>query len=187
MFALLVGFLSLYQSAKAVNEDDSQISFASNYFYDFGMGFPKLSVIAFYWTVFDVERHRKVRKILWTITAFVAACYLTSLFDDTFFCGVDVSMQWSQEEGACSVFYAQEPFILNFTLGLACYLVIYMLPVILLHQNMLEPSTGVILTLFMGLLPITSGIIRFVCLKVGTGQDNLVCELNHLMLRYILS
>lgn len=92
-----------------------------------------------------------------------------------------------QEKGACSVFYAQEPFILNFTLGLACYLVIYMLPVIFLHQNMLEPSTGVILTLFMGLLPITSGIIRFVCLKVGTGQDNLVCELNHLMLRYILS
>lgn len=100
-----------------------QISFASNYFYDFGMGFPKLSMLAFYWAFFRSSISSGMRKTLYSITAFVCVCYLTILWDDTFFCGKDVSVQWSQEEGACSVFYAPEPFILNFTLNLACYLV----------------------------------------------------------------
>ena len=152
-----------------------QTSFVSNYFYDFGLGLPKLSMLAFYWTFFDLSRHRTTQKLLILMTAFVVACDLTSLFDDTFFCGKDVSVQWSQEKGACSVFYAQEPFILNFTLGLTCYLVIYMLPVTLLIQGILETSTAVVLTLVMGMLPIVTGIVRFICLKIGTGQENLVC------------
>ncbi|USP82173.1 uncharacterized protein yc1106_09447 [Curvularia clavata] len=165
-----MGVLDNYKTSERL----SKISFASNYFYDFGLGLPKLSMLAFYWTFFDLSRHRKARKLLFLMTAFVIACYLTSLFDDTFFCGKDISVQWSQEEGACSVFYAQEPFILNFTLGLTCYLIIYMLPVTLLIQGILETSTAVVLTLAMGTLPIVTGIVRFICLKIGTGQENLV-------------
>lgn len=153
-----------------------QISFASNYFYDFGMGLPKLSMLAFYWAFFNDSHHRKIRRVLWVMTAFVVLCYLTSLFDDTFFCGLDVSVQWSQDENACSVFYAQAPFILNFTLGLVCYLIIYALPSVLLYRGTLETSTGVVLTLAAGSLPILSGVVRFICLKVGTGQENLVCK-----------
>jgi hypothetical protein len=153
-----------------------QISFASNYFYDVGMGFPKLSMLAFYWAYFNLETRSAMRKMLWAMTAFVVACYLTILFDDTFFCGTPVSVQWSQEEGACSVFYAPEPFILNFTLNLACYLVVYSIPLILLTQGILRSSTGVTLTFALGALTIASGIVRFVCLKVGTGQENLVCK-----------
>jgi hypothetical protein len=80
-------------------------------------------------------------------------------------------VQWSQEEGACSVFYAPEPFILNFTLNLACYLVVYAVPVVLLVKGILRSSTGVGLTFALGALTIASGIVRFVCLKVGTGQE----------------
>lgn len=87
------------------------------------MGFPKLSMIAFYWAYFPTQTRPGIRKALWAITAFVVACFVAILFDDTFFCGSDVSVQWSQEEGACSVFWAPEPFIVNFTLNLACYLV----------------------------------------------------------------
>jgi hypothetical protein len=76
------------------------------------MGFPKLSMLAFYWVFFNLSGHPGLRKMLFGITAFVVASYLTILFDDTFFCGTPVSVQWSQEEGACSVFYAPEPFIL---------------------------------------------------------------------------
>lgn len=87
------------------------------------MGFPKLSMLAFYWSYFLPSNgiSSAMRKTLYGITAFVCISYLVILFDDTFFCGKDVSVQWSQEEGACSVFYAPEPFILNFTLNLACY------------------------------------------------------------------
>lgn len=99
-----------------------KISFASNYFYDVGMGFPKMSMLAFYWAYFPAETSPTMRKALWGITAFVGISYMAILWDDAFFCGKDVSVQWSQEDGACSVFYAPEPFILNFTLNLACYL-----------------------------------------------------------------
>ncbi|KAH7087081.1 hypothetical protein FB567DRAFT_592926 [Paraphoma chrysanthemicola] len=156
----------------------SKISFASNYFYDFGMGFPKLSMLAFYWSYFNLSAHPGMRNMLYCIIAFVVACYLTILFDDTFFCGANVSVQWSQEEGACSVFYAPEPFIINFTLNLACYLVVYAIPAILLAKGVLQGSTGITFTFALGALTIASGIVRFVCLKVGTGQENLVYPLS---------
>ena len=140
------------------------------------MGFPKLSMLAFYWAFFNLSSHPGMRKMLYGMTGFVVACYLTILFDDTFFCGANVSVQWSQEDGACSVFYAPEPFILNFTLNLACYLVVYAIPAILLARGVLKGSKGVTLTFALGALTIMSGIVRFVCLKVGTGQENLVCK-----------
>lgn len=86
------------------------------------MVFPKLSMLAFYWGYFLPDISLSMRRVLYGITAFVCASYTAILWDDTFFCGKDVSVQWSQEDGACSVFYAPEPFILNFTLNLACYL-----------------------------------------------------------------
>jgi hypothetical protein len=169
--------LHRFATGRNPSADSIQISFASNYFYDFGMGFPKLSMLAFYWAFFDLEAQPKMRKMLWGMTAFVVACYLTILFDDTFFCGGNVSVQWSMEEGACSVFYAPEPFILNFTLNLACYLVCYAVPLILLAQGILKKSTGVTVTFILGALTIASGIVRFSALKIGTGQENLVCKL----------
>ncbi|KAK1978704.1 archaeal flagellin N-terminal-like domain-containing protein [Colletotrichum cereale] len=156
----------------------SKISFASNYFYDVGMGFPKLSMLAFYWAYFPADTSPLMRKALWGITAFVGLSYMTILWDDTFFCGKDVSVQWSQEEGACSVFYAPEPFILNFTLNLACYVFVYVLPVTLLIQGVLKPSKGLSFTLVLGLLTIFTTIVRFITLKIGTGQENLVYPLS---------
>jgi len=133
-------------------------------------------MLAFYWAFFNLAGHPGLRKMLFGITAFVVASYLTILFDDTFFCGTPVSVQWSQEEGACSVFYAPEPFILNFTLNLACYLAVYAVPVVLLMKGVLRSSAGVGLTFALGALTIASSIVRFACLKIGTGQENLVCK-----------
>jgi hypothetical protein len=83
-----------------------QILFASNYFYDFGLSIAKLSMLAFYSSCFDPSSHSWMQRVLRDATAFVVACYLTSLLDDTSFCGKDVSVQCSQEDGSCSAFYA---------------------------------------------------------------------------------
>lgn len=162
------------------------------------MGFPKMSMLAFYWAYFlpSTGMSSVMRKSLYGITAFVCISYIVILWDDTFFCGKDVSVQWSMEEGACSVFYAPEPFILNFTLNLACYLagmslilcsstpisanrciLVYALPLILLLQGVLHHSKGVTLTFVLGALTICTTMVRFICLKVGTGQENLVCKM----------
>ncbi|CAG9972553.1 unnamed protein product [Clonostachys byssicola] len=158
----------------------SKISFASNYFYDVGMGFPKMSMLAFYWGYFAPNITKGMRRTLWCAVIFVCLCYMAILWDDTFYCGKDVSVQWSQEEGACSVFYATPPFILNFTLNLACYLVVYALPVVLLNQGVLKPSKGVALTFGLGTLTIFTTIVRFASLKIGTGQENLVYPMSML-------
>jgi hypothetical protein len=142
------------------------------------MGFPKMSMLAFYWGYFRPEAGPGLRKALYAATAFVCACYMTILWDDTFFCGSDVSVQWSQEDGACNVFWAPEPFIVNFTLNLSCYLVVYALPLALLIRGIIPTSTGVVVTFALGTLTILSSVIRFVTLKVGTGQENLVYPLS---------
>jgi len=132
-------------------------------------------MLAFYCAYFKLGGERRLRRLLRFTTAFVIVCYLTTLFDDTFFCGRIVSVQWSQEQGACSVFYAREPFILNFALGLACYLAIYSIPIVLLFHGILQASPGIKLTVVLGSLPISAGVIRFVCLNVKIDQENLVC------------
>lgn len=99
----------------------SKVSFASNYFYDVGMGFPKISMLAFYWGIFPSSRPT-LRKAVYIITAYVCTAYFVVLWMDTFYCGVPVSVQWSQEEGACSVFYAPLPFRFNFAMNLSSYM-----------------------------------------------------------------
>ncbi|GJC88487.1 hypothetical protein ColLi_11325 [Colletotrichum liriopes] len=126
-----------------------------------------MSMLAFYWAYFPADTSPTMRKALWGITAFVGLSYMAILWDDTFFCGKNVSVQWSQEEGACSVFYAPEPFILNFTLNLACYIF-----------GVLKPSKGLTIAFVLGLLTIFTTIVRFITLKVGTGQENLVYVLS---------
>ena len=69
-----------------------QILFASNYFYDFGLSIAKLSMLAFYSSCLDPSSHSWMRRVLRDATVFVIACYLTSLLNDTFFCGKDVSV-----------------------------------------------------------------------------------------------
>lgn len=98
----------------------SKVSFASNYFYDVGMGFPKMSMLAFYWGIFPTNRPT-LRKAVYAVTAYVCTAYMVVLWMDTFYCGVPVSIQWSQEEGACSVFYAPIPFYFNFAMNLSSY------------------------------------------------------------------
>lgn len=99
----------------------SKVSFASNYFYDVGMGFPKMSMLAFYWGIFPTNRPT-LRKAVYAVTAYVCTAYMIVLWMDTFYCGVPVSVQWSQEEGACSVFYAPIPFYFNFAMNLSSYI-----------------------------------------------------------------
>jgi len=151
----------------------SKVSFASNYFYDVGIGFPKLSMLAFYWGVFPANRP-KLRWALYTVTAYVCACYITILWDDTFYCGGDVSVQWSQAEGACNVYYAPDPFYINFALNLSCYIFIYALPLFLLSGLSKNLRIGILITIFMGVCTLVVCVTRFATLETILTQYNLV-------------
>ncbi|KAM0698125.1 hypothetical protein Q7P36_001589 [Cladosporium allicinum] len=158
----------------------SKVSFASNYFYDVGMGLPKMSMLAFYWGIFPANRPT-LRKAVYAVTGYVFLVYFIVLWIDTFFCGVPVSVQWSQEEGACSVFYAPEPFYFNFAMNQSSYIFVYALPLFLLPDvKSKDHKSAIYFTFMLGLAPALICMIRFVTLKVGTGQENLVYVLSML-------
>jgi hypothetical protein len=175
---LVQRFISLLRTRPSLRSGclQAQILFASNYFYDFGMGFPKASMLAFYWNFFAREDRRAIRNSLSAIGLFVAACYLAILFSNTFYCGKNVSVQWSQADDACSVFYARTPFLLNFALSLACYVVIYAWPLLPLSQHALRESTGLLVIFVLGALAIASGVFRFLCLTIGARKESLICK-----------
>ena len=70
-----------------------QYSFASNYFYDTGMYFPKFSMLAFYYQLIPVTMPR-LRMVLHAVTAFTVASALATCFADTFWCGANVAANW---------------------------------------------------------------------------------------------
>lgn len=75
----------------------------SNYFYDTGMYFPKATILSLYFELFPSSMS-KLRKALYAVTAFTAACGLTTCGLDTLFCAPKISDNWSLEKGACSTF-----------------------------------------------------------------------------------
>ena len=54
---------------------------------------------------------------------------------------------------------------------------VYALPLVLLIRGTIPVSKGLIVTFVLGTLIILVTMVRFITLKVGTGQPNLVCEL----------
>lgn len=92
-------------------------------------------MLAFYWGVLPADRPA-LRKALYVITAYVCLAYLAILFDDTFYCGTPVSIQWSQEDGACSVFYAGPPFFFNTAVNLSSYIFSELQPIHLTFEEL---------------------------------------------------
>lgn len=70
-----------------------QVRFATNYFFDFGLYFPKFSMLAFYFQIIP-RTHPVLRKAMYAVIAFVTCASLTTLFADTFWCGTNVSINW---------------------------------------------------------------------------------------------
>lgn len=51
-----------------------------------------------------------LRKALYAVSAFTGTAMITTCFLDTFWCGRNVSTNWSIEEGACNTFNSKEVF-----------------------------------------------------------------------------
>lgn len=71
----------------------TQIRFATNYLFDTGMYFPKLSMVAFYYKLVPPS-HKPMRYALYALTGLNVFCALTTTFADTFWCGTDPSINW---------------------------------------------------------------------------------------------
>lgn len=70
-----------------------KIRFATNYFFDVGMYWPKLSMLALYFQLVPITL-QKLRMGVYAATGFTVCCALVTFFADTFWCGPDPRVQW---------------------------------------------------------------------------------------------
>jgi len=109
-----------------------QIRFASNYLFDCGLYFPKMSMLTIYFHI--MPRHERVlRWALYFVAIFTIGSFLTTLFMDTFVCGLDIYENWSTDPAACSAFKSELLFRLNWSLCFITEAMLFLLPMPLLR------------------------------------------------------
>ncbi|KAH7116295.1 hypothetical protein EDB81DRAFT_767332 [Dactylonectria macrodidyma] len=67
-----------------------KVRFAVDYLFDTGLFFPKFSIVSFYYILVPPTQPQ-MRMVFCLVT----------IFDNTFWCGTDISSNWSTEPGAC--------------------------------------------------------------------------------------
>ncbi|KAH7040023.1 uncharacterized protein B0I36DRAFT_357384 [Microdochium trichocladiopsis] len=105
---------AMSEFADQTDVEIKQLRFATNYLFDAGLYFPKLSMVTIYFQL--LPRHvRPLRWALYFTAVFTAAAFLIAIFVDTFWCGLNVPVNWSPDPAACSTFSSEFVFHLNWS------------------------------------------------------------------------
>ena len=89
----------------------------TNYFFDFGIYFPKFSIIAFYFNLVPCT-HPGMRTLLYALAALTASFSLVTFFADTFWCGPDPSVNWlDTDEEHCQAFMSMTLMRINWSMN----------------------------------------------------------------------
>ncbi|KAK7964472.1 hypothetical protein PG988_011446 [Apiospora saccharicola] len=149
-----------------------KISFAGNYFYDSGVYLPKLALISFYYRLVPPTMPN-LRKLLNFTTGLTVCFFLTTVFVDTFWCGSEVSVNWSLD-GECSTFDSMTVTRIDWTLNLISDILIFSIPFPLLpglHINKWYMA-GLAATFSSGIITLGTSIGRFVTMQVTHAWTN---------------
>lgn len=160
-------------------------------FYDTGIYWPKLAILALYFRLIPPTMPW-LRKALYAVTAFTAAAMITTCFLDTFWCGREVSVNWSPEYSACSTFNSKEVFRIDWSMNifsdmLSEYnvddteittkgILVFALPFPLLRSLQLHHRQiwGLVVTFSLGAVTIAMSIVRYATIEIIHAWTN-VC------------
>ncbi|KAH9874301.1 hypothetical protein IAQ61_004932 [Plenodomus lingam] len=144
-----------------------KVQFAGNYFYDTGIYLPKLAILALYFRLFPPTMPR-LCKALYIVSFFTAFAMITTCLLDTFWCGQQVSVNWSLDEDACSTFNSKVVFRVDWAMNVVTDVLICILPFPLLYQLQLNRRQiwGLVATFSLGVITITVNIVRFATIEV---------------------
>ncbi|VUC24871.1 unnamed protein product [Clonostachys rosea] len=146
--------------------------FATNYFFDTGMYFPKFSIIAFYWTLVPLTQPH-MRIALYVLTAVTALFCIATFFDATFWCGVNISSNWSTDEDACRAFDSMTMMRIHWALNFSTEVLNLVFPFPLVRDlklPKLREKIGLCVILGLGMVTIAVSIGRFVTM-VSAGNS----------------
>ncbi|RDW59042.1 hypothetical protein BP5796_11966 [Coleophoma crateriformis] len=152
----------------------SKYSFASNYFYDSGIYFPKFTILTFYLKLFPVTKPR-LRKALYAVSAFTVSAFVCTAFLDTFWCGSDVASNWSTDAHACSTFNSLVVFQIDWSTNITSDVMIFLLPFPLLRELKLKPRQiiGLAVTFALGAITMAISIARFISVQASSLYNTL--------------
>ncbi|PVH92586.1 hypothetical protein DM02DRAFT_619851 [Periconia macrospinosa] len=144
-----------------------KVQFAGNNFYDTGIYLPKLAILALYYRLIPATLPW-LRKSLVGVTVFTGCAMITTCFLDAFWCGRDVSVNWSPEEDSCNTFASKEVFRVDWAMNIVSDICIFTLPFPLLHRLQLNRRQlwGLIVTFSLGAITISVSIARFATIEV---------------------
>ncbi|KAJ4986625.1 archaeal flagellin n-terminal-like domain-containing protein [Stagonosporopsis vannaccii] len=150
-----------------------KVQFAGNYFYDTGIYLPKLAILALYFRLFPPTMPC-LRKLLYVVSMFTASAMITTCFLDTFWCGRQVSVNWSLDDDACSTFNSKVVFRVDWAMNIITDVLICVLPFPLLHQLQLNRRQiwGLIATFSLGAITIAVSVVRFATIEVIQAWTN---------------
>ncbi|QPC68006.1 hypothetical protein HYE67_010237 [Fusarium culmorum] len=142
-----------------------KIRFATNYFFDFGIYFPKFSIIAFYFNLVPFT-HPGMRTLLYALAGLTASFSLITFFSDTFWCGPDPSVNWlDTDEDHCQAFMSMKLMRINWAMNFTSEVlnVLYPLPLLKeLKVNSRRKKAGLTVIFGLGLITIFVSIGRFI-------------------------
>jgi hypothetical protein len=105
-----------------------------------------------------------LRIALYIVVAFTTLATLSICFLDTFWCGLNVSQNWSLNEGACYTWSSPFNFHYQFAIDLFCDSAIIILPIPILRFLKISKwqRFGVAVTFGLGLITITVCSLRYI-------------------------
>ncbi|KAL2671490.1 hypothetical protein Neosp_014080 [[Neocosmospora] mangrovei] len=138
-----------------------KVSFAGNYFYDTGVYFPKLALLALYFKLIP-QTMPILRKALYGVTGLTGAFMVTTCFLDTFWCGPKVSLNWTIDSN-CSTFDSKEVFRIDWGMNFVSDIFVFALPFPLLFGLQISKRymAGLVAIFASGLITVGASIARF--------------------------
>ncbi|KAF2633928.1 hypothetical protein BU25DRAFT_427336 [Macroventuria anomochaeta] len=136
------------------------------YFFNFGLYFPKVSLVAFYWWLIPLG-FRRLRIAVYVGAAYVGCCFIATLLSDTLH-APRISDNWSIENQLNSTWNSYITFAINWSMNWSTDLLLFILPFFIVNCLKLRKRQKIALcgVFSIGLITIAISLARFIVYTV---------------------
>ncbi|EMD85332.1 hypothetical protein COCC4DRAFT_65715 [Bipolaris maydis ATCC 48331] len=169
----------LDEETRSDSVDYLKTVFASVYFFDTGLYFPKASLVAFYWWLIP-SGFRRLRIATYVAAGAVACAFLASILTDTLI-APKISDNWSIENQLYSTWNAYANLVVNWTLNFSTDLLLFILPFFIVNCLKLRKRQriGLVGVFSLGAITMAISLARFIVYNmdynVSDADGNLWC------------
>ncbi|KAF5675527.1 hypothetical protein FHETE_2524 [Fusarium heterosporum] len=156
-----------------------KIRFATNYFFDTGIYFPKFSIITFYWNLVPIT-HPEMRIALYVLLGITSSFALATFLGDTFWCGADPSVNWAEGDDNCQTFTSMTLMRINWGMNFTSEVLNVLYPIPLVRSLIMtskRKKAGVALIFGLGIITIIVSIGRFITTTFASNDISICASL----------